>query len=164
MGDKGDKGDKGDLKEKLIMRRLAKIYCRLAPSPIHGVGVFAIKNIPKGTNPFSNSFMAQEAVVLDKNRIKDLGPEILSLLHDQHPTIDQTKQIVSNFPNQIIWSDFINYTDKPNIELMTNGEWTALRDIIKGEEILEDPKRLNNPDGTQKVFIIKKDQYPCLNF
>jgi len=58
----------------------------------------------------------------------------------------------------------INYTDNPNIELMTNGEWMTLRDIKKGEELLEDPKRLLNPDGSQKVFQVNAKQYPLLNF
>lgn len=157
-----------DLKEKLILKRLEKVYCKLAPSPIHGIGVFAIKDIPVGTNPFNNSFMAQEAVVVNKNKLKDLGPEILSLLHDYHPTSDPNKQIVSNFPNQPIWTNYINYVDsknpEPNIELMTNGEWVTLRNIRCGEELIEDPKRLLNPDGTQKVFKITPKQYPLLNF
>jgi uncharacterized protein len=153
-----------NLKEKLILKRLEKVYCRLAPSPVHGIGVFAIKDIPKGTNPFNNSFMAQEAIVVNKNKIKDFGPEILSLLHDQHPTSDPNQQVVSNFPNQLIWTNYINYTDRPNIELMTNGEWLTLRDIKKGEELLEDPKRLLNPDGSQKVFQVSPMQYPLLKF
>jgi len=87
---------KDSLKEKLILKRLEQVYCRLAPSPIHGIGIFAIKDIPKGTNPFNNSFMAQEAIVINKNKIKDFGPEILTLLHDQHPTSDPNQQVVSN--------------------------------------------------------------------
>ncbi len=153
-----------NLKEKIILNRLEKVYCRLAPSNIAGVGVFAIRDIPKSTNPFNNSFMAQEAIVVNKNKIKDLGPEILSLLHDQHPTSNSDQQIVSNFPNQLIWTNYINYTDNPNIELMTNGEWMTLRDIKKGEELLEDPTRLLNPDGSQKIFKINPKQYPLLNF
>ena len=155
---------KDNLKEKLIIKRLEKVYCRLAPSPIHGVGIFAIKNIPNGVNPFNNSFMAQESIVVDKNKIKDLGPEILSLLNDQHPTPDHNKQVISNFPNQLIWTNYINYTDDPNIQLMDNGEWATLREIKMGEELLEDPKRLLNSDGTQKVFRVTQKQYPLLNY
>ncbi len=47
---------------------------------------------------------------------------------------------------------------------MTDGEWTTLRDIKKGEELLEDPKRLLNADGSQKIFKISPGQYPSLNF
>ena len=59
-----------DLKETLILRRLERVYCKLAPSPIHGVGIFAIKDIPKGTNPFVDSYMAQEAIVVNKRPAK----------------------------------------------------------------------------------------------
>jgi len=151
-----------DLKEKLILRRLDKVFCRLAPSPIHGVGIFAIKQIPLGINPFQDSFMAQEAIIVNKSKIKD--QEILKMLHDYHPTSNDKLQIVSNFPNQPIWTDYINYSSSPNIELMTNGEWKTLQQIEIGEELVEDPKRLLNPDGSQKIFKVTAKQYPNLSY
>jgi hypothetical protein len=36
----------------LLRRVLADCYCRLQPSRIHGIGVFAIRDIPNGRNPF----------------------------------------------------------------------------------------------------------------
>jgi SET domain-containing protein len=152
-----------DLKEKLIFKRLEKVYCKLASSKIHGVGVFAIKDIPKGTNPFNNSYMAQESIVVNKNKIKDLDPEILHLLNDYHPgTTD--KQIISSFPNQPIWTNYINYSENPNIQLMETGEWMTICDIKKGSELLENPKNLLNENGTLKSFIIKPKQYPLLHY
>jgi hypothetical protein len=151
-----------DLKEKLILKRLDEVYCRLMPSPIHGIGVFSIKQIPIGTSLFKGSYMAQEAIVVNKHKIKE--KEILRMLHDYHPTSDDKLQIVSNFPNSLIWSNYINYSDVPNIELMTNGEWKTLRQIEKGEELLEDPKRLLNQDGSQKIFKVTAKQYPNLNY
>lgn len=158
--------NRDDLKEKLILNRLEKVYCRLAPSPIHGIGVFAIKDIPKGTNPFSNSFMAQEAIIINKDKLKNFGSKeiLLSMLHDYHPTSDPNKQIISNFPNQPIWTNYINYSNEPNLELMINGEWLTLKDIKSGEELVEDPTRLLNADGSQKIFKISIKQYPSLNF
>ena len=38
---------------EFLRRVLANCYCRLAPSAIHGIGVFAIRNIPRGRNPFN---------------------------------------------------------------------------------------------------------------
>ena len=153
---------KQELQTKLILGRLDKVYCRLAPSQIHGVGIFAIRTIPSGINPFSGSFMAQGAIMIKKEVVKDSA--ILKLLHDYHPTAEESKQIVSDFPNQLIWTNYINYSDTPNIELMENGEWLTLREIQIGEELLEDPSRLHNPDGTQKVFTIRHGQYPNLSY
>jgi hypothetical protein len=36
----------------LLNRVLRDCYCRLQPSKISGIGVFAIRDIPKGRNPF----------------------------------------------------------------------------------------------------------------
>jgi len=151
-----------NLKEKVILKRLDQVYCRLAPSSIDKVGIFAIKTIPLGINPFKNSYMAQEAILIDKSKIGG-GPEILKMLYDYSPTSDPKMQIVSLWPNQPIWTNYINYSEIPNIELKENGEWETLRQIEIGEEILEDPKRLFNDDGTQKIFKIKPMQYPSLN-
>ena len=38
---------------EFLRRVLANCCCRLAPSPIHGIGVFAIRDIPRGRNPFN---------------------------------------------------------------------------------------------------------------
>lgn len=153
--------NKQRLKRKLALRKLNEVYCRLQPSTIHGVGVFAIKKIPSGTNPFKNSFMAQEAVLIFKDEIPN---EYKEMLKDYHPSDPETKQqIVSNYPNQPIWTNYINYSEQPNIQLMENGEWVVLRDIETGEELLENPKNLLNEDGTYKSFKIKIGQYPTLS-
>ena len=36
----------------LLNRVLRDYYCRLQPSKIHGIGVFAVRDIPKGRNLF----------------------------------------------------------------------------------------------------------------
>lgn len=152
---------KNNLKTKLILGRLNRVYCRLKPSPIHGVGIFAIKPIPKGTNPFKDSYQAQNAILINKRKIPE---QYTDLLQDYHPT-DDNNQVLSDYPNQIIWTNYLNYVNEgmePNIQLMENGEWLTLRDISEGEELLEDPKRLFNEDGSHKVFIVKPGQYPSM--
>ena len=45
---------------RLLLRNLfEQTYCRLRPSPIHGVGVFAIRAIPTGVDPFEGCFRGQ---------------------------------------------------------------------------------------------------------
>ncbi len=151
-----------DLKEKLILKRLEKVYCRLAPSNVDkkGIGIFAIRQIPIGVNPFNNSYQAQGAIQVNRSKIKD--QEIIRLLNDYHPS--EKLQVVSEWPNQPIWTNYLNYSDTPNIQLMPNGEWATLRNIEIGEELLENPKNLFNEDGSQKIFKITAKQYPNLSF
>jgi len=152
-----------ELKEKLAIKRLDQVYCRLKPSPIHGIGVFAIKTIPKGVNPFKNSYQAQEAVLVSKKKIKQCD-EVMKLLDDYHPSNGNSMQIVSNFPNQLIWTNYINYSTSPNLQLFEDSEWKTLRDIEVGEELLENPKNLFNEDGSQKVFSTHHGQYPIIKY
>ncbi len=149
-----------NLKDKLILNRLGRVYCRLAPSKIHGIGIFAIRDIPIGTNPFKDSYMAQDSVLIDKKKVPD---ELKTMLEDYHPSDkNSSKCVVSSYPNQPIWSNYLNYSDEPNIELMLNGEWKTLRPIKEGEELVEDPSRLFNEDGTQKIFRLHEHQYPSM--
>ena len=38
--------------KKEILNNLKNTYCRLKASKIQGVGIFAVREIPKGKNPF----------------------------------------------------------------------------------------------------------------
>ena len=42
-------------KRKRLLGNLKNTYCRLKPSNIEGVGVFAIRDIPQGVNPLPES-------------------------------------------------------------------------------------------------------------
>ena len=57
--------------EKLILKRLDKVYIRIGVSKVHGVGLIAIKEIPKGVNPFSDSYIGQDAQLIEKTKIKN---------------------------------------------------------------------------------------------
>lgn len=161
------------LKEKLCLRRLDKVYCRLAPSTVDGVGIFAIRDIPKGTNPFKGSYMCTDAILCDPEKI---GPDsIKKMLHNRYPrskdplsnevashakgAATKNKQIVPMYPNQLSWIDFLNYSKNPNIELLESGEWVTTRDILTGEEVLEDPSKLFKDDGTYKTINVSPNQY-----
>ena len=42
-----------------LLKVLGKTYCRLMPSKLGGVGVFAIRDIAKGTNPFEGEIIGE---------------------------------------------------------------------------------------------------------
>tara|TARA_Y100000590_G_C15514868_1_gene936868 strand:+ start:328 stop:804 length:477 start_codon:yes stop_codon:yes gene_type:complete len=157
-----DNPTRARLREKVVINRLNEVYCKLAPSDIHGVGIFAIKKIPLGTNPFKNSYMAQDSVLVAKNKLKHIECSVMDLLQDYHPSENQS-QVISQFPNQPIWTNYLNYSETPNIELLPNGEWSTMRIIAPGEELVENPKQLFNEDGTHKVFQIIPGQYRSLS-
>ena len=151
------------LRKKIHVKRLDNVYCKLKPSPIHGVGIFAIKDIPENINPFKDSYLGQDGITLDKNDIlyKNLEDEKKKLLEDYHPTNKSNIQYISGYPNQLIWTNYLNYIydDRANMKLLENGEWITTKKINKGEELLENPNDLFNEDGTHKIYKVKKNTY-----
>jgi hypothetical protein len=144
--------------EKVILKRLEKVYCKLAPSNVHGIGIFAINDIPKGVNPFIDSYIGQDAQLVSKKKI--VNENICKLLEDHFPTNNNAEYIVPAFPNQLIWTDYLNYTYEPenvNIILEQNGNWVTTRVIKQGEELLEHPGDHFNKDGTFKVRHLDKN-------
>ena len=64
--------------KKDILNCLKNTYCRLKPSKIEGVGVFAIRDIPKNINPFKG-IVNQKWYELKLFDLKGLDKEILKL-------------------------------------------------------------------------------------
>ena len=62
-----------------ILNNLKNTYCRLKASKIQGVGVFAIREIPNGKNPFFG-LRKQKWHKFQMSELKGLDKEILSLV------------------------------------------------------------------------------------
>ena len=144
---------------------MQKIKVRIQPSKINGVGIFAIDDIKKGENPFLFSYMGMDGMLFHKDELKDLSKEQKKMLEDYYPTNNGKYQYIPAYPNTLIWTNYLNYNyDKPNIQLLEEGQWKALRDIKKGEELFENPKTLFNEDGTHKVFYTKRGLYTHIQY
>jgi len=71
-----------DLKKKLIKNLENDIYCRIKPSKKHGVGVFAIRDIPKGINPFKITgipCLKSRVLNVKDSELKNIDSEVLHL-------------------------------------------------------------------------------------
>ena len=87
-------------KEYVIEFLKNNYYCKLKPSLIHGVGVFAIKDIPKGINPFtpfehnvSFDFMINELSEVEGVRDEVLFEKYLLLKGTKDPNFDSIDEV-----------------------------------------------------------------------
>ena len=125
--------------KKELMRDLKEnTYCRLMPSKLGGIGIFAIKKIPKGVWPFKTckpfSFFR-----IPKQEIKTLPRAIREYVMDIF-ACDNKDYFVSRYGmNNLDVSYFINHSKKPNVGVKRGTEnFCALRDIKVGEELTAD--------------------------
>ena len=68
------------MKRKKLLRHLHdEVYCRIGVSPIHGVGVLAIRNIPKGVRVLESPLPTRD-VRVPKSMLKGAPVAVRRLL------------------------------------------------------------------------------------
>jgi SET domain-containing protein len=122
-------------KEK-ILGLLGNTYCRLRPSPIEGIGVFAIKDIPKNTNPFLG-IRKQKWFKISMAELAGLDGEILKMIDDFFEIKKAGTVLLPECGiNGMDISFFLNNSKKPNLRILTDGvNFVSSRKIKKGEEL-----------------------------
>ncbi len=125
---------------KKILTNLKNTYCRLKLSRIEGIGIIAIRNIPKNINPFFG-VQNQKWIKLNIAELKKLDKEIIKMV-DSFFTIekDGTVYVPECGLNGMDISFFLNNSNKPNLRVVGGGEKEALefktsKKIKKGEEL-----------------------------
>lgn len=127
---------------KRVIKSLEKeVFTRIGVSKIHGVGVFAVKPIPKGCNPFYETRSADFIAVPVKNvttnpRICD---GVKQMVNDFAPEVDGAYYLPQYSLNELGTGFYLNHSDSPNMQAVNDGEdFIALRDIEVGEELTVD--------------------------
>ncbi|MCX6740416.1 MAG: SET domain-containing protein [Candidatus Parcubacteria bacterium] len=123
------------LDKETLLNKIKNTYCRLRPSAVEGVGVFAIRDIPEGTDPFGNESL--EWIKFQMDELKDLDEEILKLV-DDFCVIEEDRSVYipeTGFNGMDI-SFFVNNSTTPNLKTIDGGEkFVTIRNIKKGEEL-----------------------------
>ncbi len=122
-----------------LLNEIVKI--RLAPSPIHGVGVFAMRDIKKGEKLYTDAVPHQ--LDLPYKRFNKLDPEIREILLGHFPLILEGSHFLYPVTKM---SAYLNHSDTPNYDAK---EDKALRKIKKGEEVTEDYRLIK---GWETIF------------
>ena len=116
-------------------------YVMLQPSPISGVGVFALQNIPVGCREiFSKPNINDEWITLSKNEVDKLPSHAKFLVGNYCLYDDDENYFVSaeGF-KKIDLSLFINHSITPNIISINDGDYfEVIKNIEIGEELVLD--------------------------
>lgn len=111
------------------------VYARLAPSKIHGVGVIAIRRIPKGTYVFVGD--DEEMTWIRKSSIAKISGPLKKLYRDFCVVRNGNFGCPGNF-NQLTLPWYLNHSSKPNLAADKDLRFFSIRDIKCGEELTVD--------------------------
>lgn len=123
-------------KEKLLDELANRTWVGLKPSPLHGIGVFALRDIPKGCRSmFSDD--PEEWVMLTFDEVEAL-PEYSRTLVETHCLYDEDHYYVPAYGfKKPDMSFYLNHSSTPNIVSVNDGQYfEATQDIPAGEELL----------------------------
>ena len=124
-------------KKRILKHLTQEVFCRLGISKTHGVGVFALRAIPKGSNPLVSWLDSQEIAFTQKELEaipKEVKKQIALFCY-----YDTKKTLVPKIGlNAMTMGIYLNHSKKPNIELKKSGQFKTLRAIKRGEELLLD--------------------------
>jgi SET domain-containing protein len=118
----------------------AHTWCVLRPSPIEGVGVFALRDIPAGCRDlFSPPAATDEFVAVPRAEVEALPPHARQMV-ETYCLYDAAHYWVPREGfRRMDLSLFLNHSDQPNVAAIDDGAWfEALRDIAAGEELTVD--------------------------
>lgn len=123
-------------KEQLLHQLQTDTYVMLKPSPVHGIGVFAIKNIPKGCRSIFSQGVGQWIKLSFKE--VELLPEHSRNLIETYCLYDEENYFVPDYGFKLMdLVLYLNHSAEPNVTSINDGEYfEALREIRAGEELL----------------------------
>ncbi len=123
------------IKQK-ILENLKNTFCRLKCSGIEGIGIFAIKDIPEGDNPFKGvreqkwrDFTSSDLNSLDKN-VKTMISDFFAMDENEEFSIPDCGL------NGMDISFFLNTSSSPNVKTIDGGtNFVTTKEIKNGEEL-----------------------------
>lgn len=127
-------------KAALLQELSGNTWVMLKPSPIEGIGVFALRDIPKGCRDmFGKPDLESEWITVSKNEIEGL-PVHAQFLVGNYCLYDEESYFIpaAGFKKMDL-SLFLNHSDEPNIISVDDGDYfETTRDIKEGEELVID--------------------------
>ena len=131
---------------KLAAKLNHRVVVRIAPSKIHGVGIVAIRDLPKGRKMYLDHLPEQYA--LPYSSFGKLFPEVRQILLERWPLIVSGSAFM--YPDAR-YQAYCNHSDDPNYDAFND---VLLKDVKAGEELLENYKYIK---GWEEVFTFLKE-------
>ena len=127
-------------KEELLTELAGNTWVMIKPSPIEGIGVFALQDIPKGCRSmFSKANDQEQWISVSKTEVENLPAHAKALI-ENYCLYDAENYFVPDYGfKKMDLVNFLNHSDTPNVISINDGEFfEAIRNIKQGEELFID--------------------------
>lgn len=135
-------------KDEQIAELNNEVKCKIASSNIDGVGVFTMRDIKAGQRCYITPNLIPKFYNIPFGSLSKLFPEIKELVLSRWAsTVNGSIFQSPNDDAGLLF--FCNHSPDPNYDVVTD---TALKDISKGEEVLEDYCLMENAEKVYKFL------------
>ena len=127
-------------KAALLNELAGNTWVMIRPSPIEGIGVFALQDIPKGCRSmFSKANEQEQWIPIAKTEVENLPAHAKALI-ENYCLYDEENYFVPDYGfKKMDLVNFLNHSDTPNVISINDGEFfEPIRDIKKDEELVID--------------------------
>ena len=127
-------------KEELLYELTGNTWVMIRPSPIEGIGVLALQDIPKGCRSmFSQAIEQEQWIPIAKTDVDKLPAHAKALI-ENYCLYDDENYFVPDYGfKKMDLVNFLNHSETPNVISINDGEFfEAIRDIKQGEELVID--------------------------
>jgi SET domain-containing protein len=134
---------------KTITKHLQEeIHCRIGVSKLHGVGVIAVRSIPKATRVLRSTLSTRD-IRAPKSELKKLPASTRRLIETFCEVDEKWLWLPRAGLNTISLYQYLNHSKKPNVKLIKPGHYVTTRAIRTGEELTLD---YDSTFGEKHVF------------
>ena len=122
---------------EFLRRVRASCYCRLAPSPIHGI---AICDIPRGRNPFNilPKYARPGYVRMTSAELDTLPPKLPEMIGAPFVPTDGEMWLANCGTNIVYSKSSLNHSTTPSLRTEDGFHFISLRKVCEGAELTVD--------------------------
>ncbi len=141
-------------RKKLLRHLYDEVYCQIGVSKIHGVGVLAIRSIPKGTRVLKSPLPTRD-IRISEAQLRNAHAGVRRLVSAFAEHDSKTYFLPRSGFNAFSLYQYMNHSKVPNVKLVRAGHYVSLRKIVAGEELTFD---YDQAFGEQHVFRRRCDR------
>jgi len=150
------------INKRRLIENLNNTYCIIGRSKIHGIGVVAIRDIPKGIDPFP-CMMPDQTIGITEEELRELPKEVSNKIKDTFVRWNKMYYVCNFGLNSMGVKFHINHCNNPNVAVNENAfisgynPFITLRKIRKGEELCWDYTDCKGDNILNQFKFLKDD-------